>query len=249
MRLQRIPRLLKQMLGRGFMRGKCEICEAQTVFTLRGPWIRGDLLCVRCGSRPRNRALMAVLNEQFPNWRSVAIHESSPGVPMLQKFREQCPGYVASHFYPERPIGSTQGGFVCQDLERQSFDSERFDLVITQDVLEHVFEPRVALQEIARTLKPGGAHVFTVPWYYWQPSIVRARRAQGGGVEHLLPEDYHGNPIQPNARSLVVTEWGRDLLDVIDGCSGVRTTAHRLDDADRGITGAFVDVFVSRKPA
>jgi SAM-dependent methyltransferase len=249
MRLIRIPRLLRQMLGRGFMRGRCEVCDARTIFTLRGAWIRGDLLCVRCGSRPRNRALMAVLNEQFPSWRELRVHESSPGSPMLQKFRKECPGYVASHFYEDRPLGSVEGGFVCQDLERQSFTDGQFDLVITQDVLEHVFDPRRALREIARTLKPGGAHVFTVPWYYWQPTVVRATRSAAGDVDYLLPADYHGNPIKPQARSLVVTEWGRELLDVIDGCSGVTTTVHRLDDAERGITGAFVDVFVSRKPA
>lgn len=248
MRLQRIPRLLKQMLGRGFMRGRCEICEKRTVFTLRGAWIRGDLLCVGCGSRPRNRALMSVLREQFPGWREARLHESSPGSPMLQKFRKECPAYVASHFYGDVPLGGSKDGFVCQDLERQTFDDSSFDLVITQDVLEHVFDPRAALREIARTLRPGGAHVFTVPWYYWKPTEVRARRAADGSVEHVLPPDYHGNPIKPNARSLVVTEWGRELLEVIDGCSGVTTQVHRLDDADRGITGAFVDVFVSRKP-
>lgn len=166
---------------------------------------------------------------------------------MLQKFRKECPAYVASHFYPELPLGSSKDGFVCQDLERQTFDDASFDLVITQDVLEHVFDPRAALSEIARTLKPGGAHVFTVPWYYWKPTLVRARRTPTGEVAHLETPDYHGNPIKPNARSLVVTEWGRDLLEVVDDCSGVKTAAVRLDDADRGITGAFVDVFVSRR--
>jgi SAM-dependent methyltransferase len=190
---------------------------------------------------------MAVLNERFPHWRASKLHESSPGTPMLQKFRRECPAYVASHFYPELPLGSRKDYFVCQDLERQTFADASFDLVVTQDVLEHLFDPRAAVQEIARTLKPGGAHVFTVPWYYWLPTVVRARRNGDGEVEHLLPPDYHGNPIEPKARSLVVTEWGRDLLDVIDGCSGLKTQAYRIDDAERGITGAFVDVFVSQK--
>jgi SAM-dependent methyltransferase len=249
MQLRRIPRFLMLALQRGFIRGRCEICDAPTAFVLKGAWIRGDLLCVRCSSRPRMRALMAVLNEQFPSWRQGKVHESSPGTAMLEKFRKECPGYVASHFYPELPVGAEKNGFVCQDLEKQSFATGSFDLVITQDVLEHVLEPQLALREIARTLKPGGAHVFTVPWYYWQATVVRARRTPTGDIDHVLPADYHGNPIQENARSLVVTEWGRDLLTVIDGCSGVTTEVYRLDDAERGITGAFVDVFVSRKPA
>ena len=229
--------------------GQCEICAGRTVFALRGAWIRGDLLCVRCASRPRNRALMAVLNEHFAGWRGARIHECSPSGPLLAKFRRECPGYIGSHFYPKRPLGSQQGDFVCQDLERLTFEDAAFDLVITQDVLEHILEPEAAFREIARTLKPGGAHVFTVPWYYWQATVRRARRAADGNVEHLLPPDYHGNPIEPKGRSLVVSEWGRDLLEVIDGCSGVKTQVYRLDDARRGISGAFVDVFVSRRPS
>jgi SAM-dependent methyltransferase len=191
---------------------------------------------------------MSVLNREFVNWRELRIHESSPGSPLLQKFRRECPRYVASHFYPELPRGTKRDGFISQDLEHQSFESSSFDLVITQDVLEHIFDPRAAFNEIARTLTPGGAHVFTVPWYYWKPTVVRARRTPTGVVEHLLEPDYHGNPIRPNARSLVVTEWGRDLLEFIDSCSGVQTEVIRLDDAELGITGAFVDVFVSRRP-
>jgi hypothetical protein len=25
-------------------------------------------------------------------------------------------------------------------------------------------------------LRPGGAHVFTIPWCYWKPTLVRAAR-------------------------------------------------------------------------
>lgn len=249
MRLRLIPHLLLQIAQRGLIRGVCNICEARTVFTLRGPWIRGDLLCARCRSRPRNRALLAVLNDKFPDWRRASIHESSPSGPLLEKFRKECPGYVGSHFFPDLPNGSHRDNFVCQNLERQSFADASFDIVITQDVLEHLFDARAALREIARTLKPGGAHVFTVPWYYWKSTVVRARRDDDGKVNHLLPEDYHGNPIKADARSLVVTEWGRELLEEIDKASGVVTEVIRIDDADRGITGAFIEVFVSRRPS
>jgi len=46
-----------------------------------------------------------------------------------------------------------------------SRNDESFDLVITLDVFEHVLRPAKAFAEIARTLKPGGAHIYTVPYY------------------------------------------------------------------------------------
>jgi len=39
-----------------------------------------------------------------------------------------------------------------------------FDLVITQDFFEHVLRPAKAFAEIARTLKPGGALIYAVPY-------------------------------------------------------------------------------------
>ena len=80
-----------------------------------------------------------------------------------------------------------------------------FDLVVTQDVLEHVLDPARAA-EIARTLRPGGAHVFTVPWYH-QPTLRRAHRENGVVVHDCRPSS--GN--HRSARQPVITEWQRPL--------------------------------------
>lgn len=42
-------------------------------------------------------------------------------------------------------------------------DSERFDTVLCNEVLEHVYQPREVLSEIHRVLKPGGHVYITVP--------------------------------------------------------------------------------------
>ncbi|MEJ5263064.1 MAG: class I SAM-dependent methyltransferase [Ignavibacterium sp.] len=46
------------------------------------------------------------------------------------------------------------------------FDSESFDSVICNQVLEHVFEPKEFLSEINRILKPGGKFLITVPFVW-----------------------------------------------------------------------------------
>lgn len=237
--------LSKGLLTGSFNFGYCPICEKKTIFIKRATWLRDFYHCARCASIPRWRALVYVLQTHFPLWRELKIHESSPGGVSSDKLKRECSSYVASHFFPETPPGEMHQGFRCENLERQTFEDAEFDLVITQDVFEHVLDPARAFSEVARTLRPGGAHVFTVPWYYWKETLVRAIR-DAGAIRHLEQPDYHGNPIDLNG-SLVVTEWGWDLCDFIYQHSGLTTTAIRIFDRYRGIEAEFIEVFVSRK--
>jgi len=177
----------------------------------------------------------------------MTIHESSPGGPSSAKLARECSGCVQTHWYPDVPAGSVKDGYRSENLEQQTFPDASFDMVITQDVFEHVLDPARGFAEVARTLKPGGAHVFTVPWYYWKPTFVRAVRLPDGTVRHLAKPDFHGNPIDAKG-SLVVTEWGVDLADFVYRCSGLTTTAVHLNDRRQGIEGQFIEIFISRKP-
>ncbi len=239
-------RTFGRALRGGFYFGWCPICEKRTVFCKPSEWLRDDLLCAWCRSIPRFRAFIHTLELHFPNWRELRIHESSPGGASSEKLARECLHYTPTHYFPEVPSGETKDGYRCENLEEQTFPDESFDLVITQDVFEHILDPARAFAEVARTLKPGGAHVFTVPWYYWKETVVRAVR-EGDEVRHLKDPEYHGNPIDPGG-SLVVTEWGRDLGDFIYLCSGLTTTAIRTIDRRRGIEAAFIEVFISQKP-
>jgi SAM-dependent methyltransferase len=236
---------LIHILRRGISLGWCPICEKSTLFYKEGEWLRDQFRCIRCYSIPRQRALASVLNRHFPNYRELLIHESSPGGSASAKFARECQNYIPTHYFPDTPLGQVKNGYRCEDLEKQTFTNESFDLVITQDVLEHLMAPAKALAEIERTLKPGGAHVFTVPWYYWKDTAVRAVR-EVATIHHLMEPEYHGNPIDPKG-SLVVTEWGYDLCDFIYQQSGMTTTAVRIFDRRLGIEAKFIEVFISRK--
>ncbi|MEO7839394.1 MAG: class I SAM-dependent methyltransferase [Anaerolineales bacterium] len=226
--------------------GYCPVCERRTLFIALESWLRDKYLCARCESIPRYRAIINVLQTHFPAWRNLKIHESSPGGASSAKIARECSSYIGSHFFPETPLGATKNGFQCENLESQTFDDERFDLVITQDVFEHVLNPAKAFREIARTLKPGGAHLFTVPWYYWQKTRIRAME-KDGKIEHLLQPEYHGNPISADG-SLVITEWGYDMPDFIYRNSDLSTTVVRIHDPYQGIVAKFIEVFISYKP-
>lgn len=229
--------------------GFCPVCEREATFASTEHWLRDGFLCSGCGSIPRERALMQVLSQVAPDWRSLAIHESSPGNAASRKLQAEASGYLASQYDPSIPFGSVHpaGGWRSEDLERQTFADASFDLVVTQDVFEHLFAPDRAIREIARTLRPGGMHVCTVPLVNKaQPSVRRARRRRDGAVENVLEPVFHGNPMDPNG-SLVTVDWGYDIADYLDRASGLSTTIFTIDDLGRGIRAEYIEVLVSRK--
>lgn len=227
--------------------GWCPVCEARTLFVELDRWRRDNYVCPRCRSIPRHRALIAVLSETVPDWRQRDVYESGPAGASSTKLARECRSYVASHYRQPLP-GSPAEGVRLEDLESLTFPDASFDVVVTQDVFEHVLRPAAAFSEIARILRPGGCHVFTVPYYRdFETSLVRAEPGPDGEVRHLLEPDYHKDPVDPKG-SLVVTQWGRDLPDIIARAGGMTTTIHCLHDRRRGIDAEFIEVFVSRKP-
>jgi hypothetical protein len=74
--------------------GYCPICEKNTIFIVKAPWLRDNYLCTKCRSIPRVRHIMHVLQTQFPNLQELSIHESSPSGPSFAKFRDEYKEYV-----------------------------------------------------------------------------------------------------------------------------------------------------------
>lgn len=236
------------VLARGrWNRGWCPICEARTAFLRFGPHLRRDYQCIRCHSVPRQRALLAVLAAHFPGWRDLRVYEAGPGGPSSDKLRRSCHSYMASHYQPSWEWGTVRDGVRSETLEHLTLEDNCFDLVITQDVFEHVLRPDLAFAEISRVLVPGGAHVFSVPIYQRPATVVRAVPTADGSVEHVLEPKFHKDPVDPRG-ALVAREWGFDIGDFILAASGMTSTLYCLTDRQRGIDGEHREIVVSRKP-
>lgn len=84
------------------------------------------------------------------------------------------------------------------------FESGDFDTVILSDVLEHIPEPTLLWDEMARLLRPGGHILMNVPFLYWlheQPfdfyrytEHALRRFVQGAGLSVALLEAIGGAP-------------------------------------------------------
>jgi len=235
-------------------KGRCPACDQIVTFTADKPYFRNSLQCVSCHSIPRQRALMYVLSTNFPKWRHLRIHESSPGRDIVSKrLSTECSAYVATQFDGSAELGSIRSapGVPCksyrnENLEEQTFGDGMFDLVITQDVFEHLLRPDKAIREIARTLVSGGATLMTVPIVRkHQPSRRRAAQ-RDGEIEHILPPQYHGNPIRRDG-SLVTVDWGYDIAAYLQQHSGLSFLMVQIDNIDLGIRADLIEVLIGFK--
>jgi SAM-dependent methyltransferase len=234
--------------------GECPVCEKAVTFTATGPNYRSTLRCNNCNTAPRNRALMLAIRTYYPGWKYLKIHESSPGWDRVsQRFAQECDGYVASQYDRNVPFGKTINAptlpcktYRSENLESQTFGDEQFDLVVMQDVFEHIFHPNLAIAEIARTLKVGGALIMTVPIVMGTKQSRRRAFIRNEIVQHVYPPEYHGNPLG-NDGSLVTIDWGYDIVSYLAHYSGLNFLLCKVDNVDMGIIGTLNEVVVGLK--
>ncbi|SCX92546.1 Methyltransferase domain-containing protein [Nonlabens sp. Hel1_33_55] len=228
--------------------GYCNCCDQKVTFSSRNSWLRDYFFCDDCKSIPRERALMRVIEEEYPNWRSLKIHESSPGNRGTSlKLKKYAADYSCSQYFPNHKNGSQVNNWMNQNLEDLTFEDNSFDLIITQDVLEHVFNPAKAFQEIGRVLKRGGAHIFTVPLVNKHQKTERwATIDENGELNFLGEPEWHGNVVDPNG-SPVTMHWGFDIIEFIKKYSNLNTKIFHIDDLSNGIRAELIEVLVTRK--
>jgi SAM-dependent methyltransferase len=97
--------------------------------------------------------------------------------------------------------GAPIGAFVQGDASKTDFDDDTFDYVMSTSVFEHLQDPAAVMNEIARTLKPGGT-VFTATHIY--TSITGAHDPRlFVDIEALPPwahlDPDHQSKVEPNS--------------------------------------------------
>jgi SAM-dependent methyltransferase len=233
--------------------GYCPICEKDTIFTARDPWYRASLSCPTCegGSVPRERAVALILNEQFPNWRDLFIHECSPANRGISsKMKLEAKNITQTHFYPGLERGSRARAYRNEDLQRLTFTDNAFDLFISLDVMEHIPDPEAAFKEIHRTLKPGGYMLCTWPVRRDQVEAVERRVSfsEDGTPTHIKEPEYHGNPISGDG-ALVTVDYGYEIHKKLTHWAAFDVRVLRFADRTHGILGDYTEVFLARKRA
>ncbi|MND96874.1 hypothetical protein D3C80_891770 [compost metagenome] len=231
--------------------GYCPVCNQDTTFRSSGPWFRDYLNCETCeeGSVPRERSLALILKELRPGWRNLSIHESSPAIRGISLvMQRECRDYIATQYFPSHPLGEYVDGTRNENLECQTFEDAKFDIVVSLDVMEHVYQPDKVYQEIYRTLKPGGLYICTFPVRKHQVHGWKRRCVfnDDGTRTDIDPLEVHGNPIDSGG-SIVTIDYGYDLHKTISEWSPFDVRVYRFADKRHGILGEYTDLIACFK--
>jgi SAM-dependent methyltransferase len=203
--------------------GYCWICARHSHFTYdrnyaregRMNW-RERLVCTSCGLANRLRLSVHVMETLLPNVSTSSVYLTEQLTPLARSLRERIEQVTCSEYVGDATVGGTVDwrGLRHEDLTHLSFEDRQFDVVLSFDVLEHVPDYRKALQEIRRVLKPEGYCFITAPFgTSLDRNLVRAEVENNGEVRHLLPPEYHGDPLNPGKGALCYYTFGWELLD------------------------------------
>lgn len=204
---------------------RCAICGDRCRFVKDERATRESYACPSCRGSLRYQGQARVLLQQFSRRDSSSIaelvrerafrrlHIWEPGeIGPFRRYLTTLRHYERSSYSPDSTSGERHNGLRYEDLMATTFSSDRFDLIVTSDILEHVRKPYRAFREIYRVLRPGGAHVFSIP--VTSPMrAVTVERVDTSGTEDVfvLEPRYH------NDTHLVYNDFGEDLLGRLEG--------------------------------
>jgi SAM-dependent methyltransferase len=222
MRLRSLSRHLRPRYLRDSRFGTCTVCGRRSLFVFTGSidTVRNHAVCVRCGSCSRQRHLAWAVLQAFADRgvRRLADFESRPEFVLYDTCsqgtlaRAAGPRVLRSEFYDDVPRGESRDGVLSQDLRRLTFADASLDLIVSEDVFEHIPEYPAAFREVHRVLKPGGHHIFTIPFYFDRRTRELFEWRNGEPVL-FEPIEYHGDPIRGELPCF--THFGYDLLDFL----------------------------------
>jgi SAM-dependent methyltransferase len=215
----------------------CALCGRESRFSLpldftltdvkTANW-RESLLCEYCGLNNRLRFAFGVLRDICKAQAHSKIYITEQATPAYAWLKHQYPNACGSEFvsssheqrvalesYIRELTHSSTEILRVEDLTNLSFSDSCFEFILSFDVLEHIPDYLKAVEQCYRCLRPDGYMLLSVPFRMKNEStLVRAKVAANGTVEHLMEPEYHGDPTQSSG-CLCYYHFGWDLIDAM----------------------------------
>ena len=187
---------------------------------------RETVVCPQCRLNARMRfctGLLAQWMETRPDARLYLTEQATHGYALLKRRFGNVRG---SEYIQDEARKAALGTYIrhlcadpseelhIEDVTRLSFADGSLEIVASFEVLEHVPDYHQALREMARVLSRGGQLLLTAPFLdMTQDTLTRAQLNPDGSITHLLPPEYHGDPVSDGV--LCFHHFGWDLLDAL----------------------------------
>ncbi len=128
----------------------------------------------------------------------------------------------SGHYVPSlNAVADETRGYVRQiQALRADFPDAHFDLVLSNQVLEHVTEPEATILDMARLLKPNGTLIAAFPvastWYEGHVGLYFAHRLPRGSVRHAAFVMLHRLGFGLYRETLTTAEWASTSQRTLD---------------------------------
>ena len=223
----------------------CEVCGKISIMNpshFHG--VNESYGCGCSGMNSRMRAVFEFILNNFMDKKKVYIQEKVTPSYYVYEMLFGFDNIVGSEYLGEDKISGESYDYkghkiMHQDCTKMSFDDNTFDLIISQDVLEHIFDTRKCLSELYRVTKPNGACIIMVPFLYQQKkSEMLARLMEDGAVEYIVnPPVMHGNPVGGSGGILTYWDHGWEFIDIMKEAGFRNTTVHFYNNVYKGHFG------------
>jgi SAM-dependent methyltransferase len=210
--------------------GFCEVCKRAVNFEIDyqssvldyngNPWpnFRERQICPLCNLNSRQRLAISFIENTINSSlkkEELTLYLMEQITPVFNQAKKMFDSgnLIGSEFIgPDIEGGKIINGVRHEDVENLSLSKESIDIIVSNDVMEHVNDPIKGFEEIFRVLKKGGRFFLTIPfWYMSENNVVRAKIINGQ-IEYYSPKLYHQNPMSESG-SLVFTDFGWELIE------------------------------------
>jgi SAM-dependent methyltransferase len=208
---------------------------------IQGPNYRESLIAN--GLLSRNRAVLVRLEQLYGSIedlrrQEVYLVEAISGFAVWLRRKLEAEKLVCSEYLENAEKAFSD--IPHQDLCALTFPDSSFDLVLCNELFEHVQDLDLAFREIARVLRPGGRLLSTFPLAFGQQeSIKKALYNSATGESVLIDEaEYHGDPVRPEAGSLVYRIPGWEVQDQLQAAGFADVAIHHIVSWKHGVLGS-----------
>ena len=132
---------------------------------------------------------------------------------------------VIAEFQAHDAPAETRNGVRYENFTQMSFAPMSFDLLLHQDLLEHLGDFEAALCEMHRVLRPGGLMLFQIPLNEYRPTQRRGL-LRDGHHQRWLPDVFHDDSLHPGS-SLVFTDFGIDIVTHLENAGFCEVQVHQ----------------------